>query len=231
MLGQEKVGWKCETTKEPSRAREVGSYQVSAETSRGAGAQGVCSGGSRPVTTGSTARLCAGPRSPARTLSARQEGVPKQGLSVMTLEDGFDVRYRMATFRSLTLGRGNIDRGSGMRKRKLLFGIAAPAVAAVAVGLCLLLRPASPSRTTLENARRVRLEMNRAEVMALLGPPGDYTTGPIARSGEPAGLFRNPDEVGGRVEYWTSDTVHISMTIYDNNRLRCVTYVAVTRLP
>lgn len=40
----------------------------------------------------------------------------------------------------------------------------------------LLLRPAPPSRITPENCNRIELSLSRAEVEAILGPPGDYTT-------------------------------------------------------
>jgi hypothetical protein len=36
-----------------------------------------------------------------------------------------------------------------------------------------------PDRITRENFDRIQLEMGQAEVEAILGPPGDYTTGPV----------------------------------------------------
>jgi hypothetical protein len=36
-----------------------------------------------------------------------------------------------------------------------------------------------PNRVTEENCDRIREGMSREEVEAILGPPGDYTTGPV----------------------------------------------------
>jgi HAMP domain-containing protein len=57
----------------------------------------------------------------------------------------------------------------------------------IAVGLSLILlacaaftawtRSSGPPRRTTENARRIRAGMSRADVEAILGPPGDYSTG------------------------------------------------------
>jgi hypothetical protein len=54
---------------------------------------------------------------------------------------------------------------------------------ALAVGLVLLgaflgLAWPRPSRVTAANFERIKEGMSRAEVEAILGPPGDYTTGP-----------------------------------------------------
>ena len=58
-----------------------------------------------------------------------------------------------------------------MQRRKLLMVLAGLAVVVV-------LRPRPPSRITLENCNRIREGLSRAEVEAILGPPGDYRTGP-----------------------------------------------------
>jgi hypothetical protein len=39
--------------------------------------------------------------------------------------------------------------------------------------------PSRAARLTHENVERIHVGMNRAEVEAILGPPGDYTTGPL----------------------------------------------------
>jgi hypothetical protein len=62
-----------------------------------------------------------------------------------------------------------------MRKRKLLAAVGLAVL--VAVG-AFVLWPRQ-GRFTRENCGRVREGMTRAEVEALLGPPGDYRTGPV----------------------------------------------------
>jgi hypothetical protein len=61
-----------------------------------------------------------------------------------------------------------------MRRRKLLVALAGLAV--IAVGAVVLWPRAD--RITRENFDRIKKGMGRAEVEAILGPPGDYTTGP-----------------------------------------------------
>jgi hypothetical protein len=61
-------------------------------------------------------------------------------------------------------------------KWKLLVTLAGLVVLTGAAALVLWPRP---DRITLENFLRVRKGMGRAEVEAILGSPGDYTTGPI----------------------------------------------------
>jgi hypothetical protein len=63
-----------------------------------------------------------------------------------------------------------------MRRWKLLVALAGPAVA-VAVGV-VVLWPTQPNRITQENCDRIKKGMSRAEVETILGPPGDYRTGP-----------------------------------------------------
>jgi hypothetical protein len=57
---------------------------------------------------------------------------------------------------------------------------------ALAAGLLALVGVAAfvawprPDRITRENFDRIKVGMSRAEVEAILGPPGDYRTGPVA---------------------------------------------------
>jgi hypothetical protein len=62
-----------------------------------------------------------------------------------------------------------------MRRRTLLVALAGLAVV-VGAGTVVLWPRAD--RITLENFDRIKKGMRRAEVEAILGPPGDYTTGP-----------------------------------------------------
>jgi hypothetical protein len=61
-----------------------------------------------------------------------------------------------------------------MRRRKLL-AVAGLTVLVAAGAFILWPRP---DRITRENFDRIREGMNREEVYAILGPPGDYRTGP-----------------------------------------------------
>jgi hypothetical protein len=63
-----------------------------------------------------------------------------------------------------------------MRRRTLLVVLAGLAVV-VAAGV-VVLSPQRPSRITPDNFDRIRDGMGHVEVEAILGPPGDYRTGP-----------------------------------------------------
>lgn len=62
-----------------------------------------------------------------------------------------------------------------MRRQRLRWAVGLIVVALVAAG-ALVLWPRS-SRVTRENFRLIRVGMSRAEVEAILGPPGDYANG------------------------------------------------------
>ncbi len=64
-----------------------------------------------------------------------------------------------------------------MRRRKLRWLLVGLAVL-VSAGV-VAMRTEPPSRITPENFARIRAGMTRVEVEAILGPPGDYLTGPI----------------------------------------------------
>ena len=79
-----------------------------------------------------------------------------------------------------------------MRRRTLLVVLAGLTVV-VAAG-AVVLWPRTPSRITLENCNRIREGMSRAEVEAILGPPGDYRTGPGETGhGSTENMFWTPD--------------------------------------
>jgi hypothetical protein len=63
-----------------------------------------------------------------------------------------------------------------MRRRTLLVVLAGLAVVGAAGAV--VLRP-RPHRITRTNFQRIKEGMRRAEVEAILGPPGDYRTGPM----------------------------------------------------
>jgi hypothetical protein len=70
-----------------------------------------------------------------------------------------------------------------MRRWKLLWLLALAGLAMLALG-DVVLWP-QPSLVTLPNFCRVREGMSRAEVEAILGPPGDYRTVPTTDASEP----------------------------------------------
>ena len=71
-----------------------------------------------------------------------------------------------------------------MRRRKLLVVLAGLAVVGAAGAF--VLWPWPSSRITLENCNRIREGMSRAEVEAILGPPGDHSSGPVDFAGRTA---------------------------------------------
>jgi hypothetical protein len=101
-----------------------------------------------------------------------------------------------------------------MRRRKLLVALAALAVV-VAVGTFTLWP--RPHRFTREDCRRVREGMTRAEVEALLGPPGDYRTGPVDYDGGFVPLKITPltmpqiTPLSEDIVRWTGDSAYIAV--------------------
>jgi hypothetical protein len=69
--------------------------------------------------------------------------------------------------------------GMAVRRRTLLVALAGLAVV-VAAGVAVLW-PRPPSRITRENFDRIKEGMSRTEVEGILGPAGDYSTGPTQR--------------------------------------------------
>jgi hypothetical protein len=65
-----------------------------------------------------------------------------------------------------------------MRRRRLLAALVGLAVVVTAGMFVLWPRLEPPSRITRENSDRIQVGMSRAEVEAILGPPGDYRNGP-----------------------------------------------------
>jgi len=67
-----------------------------------------------------------------------------------------------------------------LRRWKLLVALAGLAVLVAAGVVALWPRP---ERITRENFDRIKVGMSRAEVYAILGPPGDYSSGPVEFDG------------------------------------------------
>ena len=86
-----------------------------------------------------------------------------------------------------------------MRRRRL-FWISAAVLALVSIGAIAWPRA---DRVTRENWERIRRYMPRAEVESILGPPGDYRSGP----GETGVFFRDRKELPCEL-HWTLDADH-----------------------
>jgi hypothetical protein len=84
-----------------------------------------------------------------------------------------------------------------MRRRTLLVALAGLAVVG-AVGAVVLWLP--EDRITESNVDRVRRGMSQAEVKVILGPPGDYTSGPVSPldGATPIGFSEAADPSVGR---------------------------------
>jgi hypothetical protein len=81
-----------------------------------------------------------------------------------------------------------------MRRRTLFVALAGLAVV-LAVGV-VVLWPSQPNRITQENCDRIKEGMSRAEVEAILGPPGDYRTGPGETGhGSTGNMFWTPEQI------------------------------------
>jgi hypothetical protein len=108
-----------------------------------------------------------------------------------------------------------------MRRRKRLAALAGLAVVVAAWVIVLWPRPV---RITKASYDRIREDMSRAEVYAILGPPGDYATGPQALSW-PLGTDRLTDR-------WYGDEYAIGLVLDQNGRVRvkCHTTRTVLRL-
>jgi hypothetical protein len=119
-----------------------------------------------------------------------------------------------------------------MRRRKT-FGVAAIGFVALIVAAAVALR-SRQDRITLENYRRIRVGMSRTEVEAILGPPGNYSTGPKPLYGrdceywpegseqywfESSPILRGPDEL----YEWATDTARVRV-MFDDAGVRGAAY-------
>ena len=108
----------------------------------------------------------------------------------------------------------------GSRLRWVLAGLAVMTVASVVV-----LWPRPPSRITRENHSVIQHGMSRREVESILGPPGDYTTGPT----RPIFVYARltPDHTPW-VE-WNADKASIKVCFGDNGTVRYTEYTPLSR--
>jgi hypothetical protein len=93
-----------------------------------------------------------------------------------------------------------------MRRRTLLVVLAGLAAAFVALVIFLTGWPAGPFLVTRGNYDRIGLGQSLRETWTILGPPGDYTTGPIElpRSAELLAPAARPR--GSSLCQWVSET-------------------------
>jgi hypothetical protein len=104
-----------------------------------------------------------------------------------------------------------------VRKRKLLLVLAGLAMLLCASG-AFVLWPRR-DRFTEEYFDRIAEYTVRSQVEAILGPPGDYTTGPMDKDpimwGDSERTFRSSGELGGETFYkWFGDTRTIRVAFY-----------------
>jgi outer membrane protein assembly factor BamE (lipoprotein component of BamABCDE complex) len=117
---------------------------------------------------------------------------------------------------------------SAMRRRKLLLVLAGLAVA-VAAGVVVLWP--RPERITREDYDRIRPGMTRAEVEAILGPPGDYRNGPTYPDlPRPITLSWSGDPDSPSA-YWLGDRGGIYVYRGDPDRVGEASFVEVQRVP
>jgi hypothetical protein len=90
-----------------------------------------------------------------------------------------------------------------MRRRKLRWAVVWLALVAVGV---LVPRPAPPVRATREKFGLVHKGMTLAEVTTILGPPGNYASGPTHLSGPASGRDLGPTGEAWSHYDWYSDT-------------------------
>jgi hypothetical protein len=113
-----------------------------------------------------------------------------------------------------------------VRRRKLLLGSLVAALVALAVlaGSGVFVPRPGPNRLTLQNCQRIREGMSRAEVEAILGPPGDYRTGPTDIDGKvvPLKLVWVGEILpsDGDIAYWSADEVYERVMFDPAGRVR-----------
>ncbi len=108
-----------------------------------------------------------------------------------------------------------------MRGRKLRWALVAILIPAGVGAFVLWPRP---DRITRENYDRIREGMSRAEVEAILGPSGDYTTGPVKpRDGARLDMSDTSSTLEvrpGSAAMWVSDAAYIIVFFDDSGRVK-----------
>jgi hypothetical protein len=101
-----------------------------------------------------------------------------------------------------------------MRRRKLLLMLACLAIVSCAVGAFVLWPP--PYQVTQENYDRLKVGMLRADVEAIIGPPGFYRNGPAVSPAFVATKLSDDDPNLAGFNLWWGDTVIVCVS-YDHS--------------
>src|SRR5262249_54020078 len=109
-----------------------------------------------------------------------------------------------------------------MRRRTLLVTLAGLAVV-VAAGAGVLW-PRAESGITVENFRRIREGMTLAEAIAILGPPGDYSTletasPPILSEEDAYARLGDRTYESVNLQYWKNDTADVFVALDKSGRI------------
>ncbi len=102
-----------------------------------------------------------------------------------------------------------------MRKRWL-------ALAGLAVALAVFALWPRPSRVTVDNWLKASWGMSQEQVEAVLGPPGDYRTGPTVDAAEDMGKYGggfSGDPKPSYTLHWQSDVGRVTMGFDSQRRL------------
>jgi hypothetical protein len=104
-------------------------------------------------------------------------------------------------------------------------------LAAVLAGASVFVLWPQPSQVTRENYDRIRVGMSRAEVEAILGPPGDYRTGdtePDRDAADGQEIHVGPDDptlYDVQVD-WRGDRARVSVVLSPAGRVAIKCYTA-----
>jgi hypothetical protein len=126
-----------------------------------------------------------------------------------------------------------------MRGRRLRWVMVLAGLAVVVAASAVMLWPEPAQLTrqiTRANCDRVKKRMTLAEVTEILGPPGDYTTGPVAwRPVDPLTyeLLRPPPKPKQMLAHyeWIADTAKFDAIIVDPDGVQAYWFSPVTRPP
>jgi hypothetical protein len=120
-----------------------------------------------------------------------------------------------------------------VRRRKLLVVLAGAAVVVTAGAVVLWLF--HQDGLAVENLNRVREGMSLAEVVAILGPPGDYSSADTfyTKAPEPAWqspIWGKPREHGTSIEGWLGDRAKVALNFDGSGRLVSGAYVPMRKV-
>jgi hypothetical protein len=126
-----------------------------------------------------------------------------------------------------------------VRRRKLLV-VLASAIATLLAASIFVMEVRRP-QVSPENCRRITANMTHSEVEAMLGPPGDYTTGPVEDVGtspeiaEPLQISPDLSErkvswQSDRTVYWHGDNGIIQVSFDPTGHASYKCFVSATKL-